>query len=98
MIKEKVGEVTVEEKEEIERLYERKTALNELLMTLNNPSMSEEEKNILYEKILLDMGKTKRLFDKWWDDAVKKYQWKGTEQDQWSIDFKTNEIFLIGKA
>lgn len=94
MLKEKIGTVTGTEKEQIEKLYERKIALNELLLTLNNPNMSEELRNNLYEKVVADIGKTKVQFDKWWSDMMEKYRWKSVEGGNWEIDFKTNDIYL----
>ncbi len=94
MVKEKVGIVTKEEKNEILRLYERKIALTELLMTLTIPTL-DEEKNYLYKKIIGDMGRTKLLFDSWWGKNAKKYNWKFHEGGKWNIDFKTNEVFYI---
>ncbi|MCX7920902.1 MAG: CXXX repeat peptide modification system protein [Clostridia bacterium] len=95
MVREKVGIVTETEAKEILQIFERKMALQELLMTLNNPSMTEQLKNEVYEKIVNDFGRTKIAFDKWWADTANKYQWKSVEGWQWSIDFDTCEIFLV---
>ena len=95
MNKEKVGTVTEEEKKEIEKLFERKLALNELLFTVNSPVLSSEEKDGLYEKVVADLGKTKKLFDEWWMEMSQKYSWKAAGKAKWSIDFNTNEIFLV---
>ena len=94
MLKEKVGMVTEQEKNEIKALFERKNALNELLMTLSNPEMSEQAKNDLYERIVGDISRTKASFDKWWSDMSNKYQWKSVKNANWNIDFETNEISL----
>ena len=45
-----VGQVTVEEKDEIQRLFERRNGLSELAKIL--PAENEE----LYEKMIRDMG------------------------------------------
>lgn len=95
MINEKVGVVTAEEKEEILVLYERRLALQELAITLNNPEFEENSKNKIYEKIVEDLGKTKVKFESWWEEKSKKYQWKLIDGNQWTIDFKTCEIFLV---
>jgi CXXX repeat modification system protein len=87
------GTVTEEEKNTIEKLFERKNALKELLLTLNNPSLSEKDKDFLYEKIISDTAKTEGAFQKWWSDMVQKYKWQPAESGMWNIDFKTNEIF-----
>lgn len=91
----KVGEVTKEESEEILRLYERKLALKEILPSLNNGLLPDEQKDELYEKILMDTGKTNTKFQSWWDEKSAKYKWESDENGQWTIDFDTNEIFLV---
>ncbi|MCX8129651.1 MAG: CXXX repeat peptide modification system protein [Clostridia bacterium] len=97
MLREKVGFVTENEKSLIMQLYTKKKALEELFLTLCNPSLTELNKDSLYTKIVDDMGKTKTEFDKWWSDMSRKYQWKSCENKQWTIDFETSEIFLIEK-
>ena len=97
MNKENVGSVTDEEKDEIQRLFERKLALNELIPTLNSNVMSKDQKDELYEKAITDLGKTNAMFQKWWNDMALKYRWKAIENGNWSIDFETNEIFIVEK-
>lgn len=94
MIRENVGFVTEEEKRTVEKLYERKLALGELMQTINTPSLSNEHKNEIYEKVLADMGKTAAEFNSWWNNMASKYKWKSSEECQWHIDFKTNEIYF----
>lgn len=83
-----VGQVTEEEKNEIQKLFERRNGLNELatIITADN-----EE---LYEKLVADMGKTSILFESWWQRMAEKYRWKSSETGHWEIDFSTNEIHL----
>ena len=50
MTKKLVGQVTVEEKNEIQALFERRNGLNELAMILT------AENEALYEKLVKDMG------------------------------------------
>ena len=98
MINKKIGIVTTEEKEAILILYERRLALQELAITLNNPEFEENSKNELYERIVVDLGKTKVDFERWWEEKSEKYQWKLIEdyqEYQWTIDFRTCEISLV---
>ncbi len=95
MNKEKVGQVTEEEKKEILKLFERKLALNELISNFNNPFFGEKEKNELYEKIVSDMGETKFQYEMWWQKTALKYKWKNIQNSQWNIDFTSGEIFLV---
>lgn len=84
-----VGQVTVEEKNEIQMLFERRNGLNELakILTADNAE--------LYEKLVKDLGETGGKFQNWWDRMAEKYQWQSTENGNWEINFDTCEIFLV---
>ena len=84
-----VGQVTYEEKEEIKNLHERRNGLNELarIITANN--------NDLYEKVLRDLSETVTKFQNWWDRMSVKYQWEGSNDGHWEINFETGEIYLV---
>lgn len=97
MLKEKVGLVSEEEKNEIKAIFQRRLALKELLMTINNPSLPEADKDDLYRRIVDDLTKNRELHEKWWKEMPLKYHWKWDENSFWSIDFDTNEIFLVQK-
>lgn len=91
MGKKVVGHVTDNEKNEIQRLFERRNGLNELAKIL---SPENEE---LYERLVKDMGDTTTKFQQWWDSMAQKYQWEGAENGSWEINFQTNEIILVKK-
>lgn len=95
MVKEKLGVVTEDEKEEILKIYERRLALNEVFMTISNPSIEESTKEELYQKVIADLGQTKLKFDLWWQNISTKYKWKIKENGQWQIDFENREIYLV---
>ena len=84
-----VGQVTPEEKNEIQALFERRNGLNELakIVTADNTA--------LYEKLVKDMGETSTRFQQWWDRMSRKYQWESTENGNWEINFQTCEITLV---
>lgn len=84
-----VGQVTVEEKNEIQVLFERRNGLNELakILTADNAE--------LYEKLVKDLGETGGKFQNWWDRMAEKYQWESAENGNWEINFDTCEIFLV---
>lgn len=84
-----VGQVMPEEKDEIQQLFERRNGLNELAKILT------ADNNELYEKLIKDMGETGRKFQSWWDRMSSKYQWEGTDDGNWEINFDTCEIFLV---
>lgn len=85
----KIGQVTVEEKNEIQQLFERRNGLNELakILTADNGE--------LYEKLVMDLGETGTKFQGWWDRMAEKYQWESVEGGNWEIDFDTCEIYLV---
>ena len=84
-----VGQVTTDEKNEIQMLFERRNGLIELakIVTADNAD--------LYEKLVKDMGETGVNFQKWWDRMVQKYQWESAENGNWEINFETCEIYLV---
>jgi len=88
MERKKVGQVTPEERDEIQALFERRNGLNELAQVLTADNTE------LYERLVTDMGKTSSLFQEWWNDMSEKYQWEATENGSWEIDFDTCNIFL----
>ena len=69
----KIGQVTPEEKNEIQQLFERRNGLNELakILTADNAE--------LYEKLVKDLGETGTKFQSWWDRMGAKYQWESIE-------------------
>ena len=87
-MKQKVGQVNSEEKNEILALFERRNGLNELAKIVGNDET-------LYEKVVADLGSTSVKFQSWWDKMASKYQWEGAQNGHWEIDFNTNEIYLI---
>lgn len=89
MEKKLIGKVTVEEKNEIQALFERRNGLNELakIITADNAE--------LYEKLVKDLGETGTKFQSWWDRMGEKYQWESAEGGNWEIDFDTCEIYLV---
>lgn len=84
-----VGQVTVEEKNEIQALFERRNGLNELskILTVENKA--------LYEKLVKDLGETGTKFQNWWNRMGEKYNWESVEGGNWEIDFDTCNIYLV---
>ena len=84
----KVGQVTPEERNEIQTLFERRNGLNELAKILTSDNTE------LYEKLVKDMGDTTTKYQNWWDRMAQKYLWESSENGKWEINFETCEIFL----
>lgn len=89
MNKKLVGQVTPEERTEIQTLFERRNGLNELAKILTAENAG------LYEKLVKDLGETGTRFQSWWDRMEEKYQWESAENGNWEINFDTCEIFLV---
>ena len=89
MTKRIIGQVTAEEKNEIQTLFERRNGLNELakILTADNAD--------LYEKLVKDMGETGSKFQYWWNRMADKYQWESVEGGNWEINFDTCDILLV---
>ena len=88
-MKKRIGQVTEEEKNEIQQLFERKNGLNELAKILT------PDNDVLYQKLVKDMGETSTKFQNWWDRMASKYKWQSTEDSHWEINFDTCEIYLV---
>ena len=88
-MKKHVGQVTLEEKNEIKHIFERRNGLNELAKIL------DVENTALYEKVVKDMGENSVNFQNWWDKMSLKYQWESVEGGRWEIDFETGNIYLV---
>jgi len=88
-MKKKVGQVTPEERDEIQKLFERKNGLAELakILTVDNGE--------LYERLVRDMGETGTRFQQWWDTKASKYGWERHPKGNWEINFQTCEITLV---
>ena len=84
-----VGIVTPEERDEIQKLFERQNGLNELAKILTSDNTE------LYEKLVKDMGETSTKFQSWWTRMSQKYQWESTDNGNWEINFDTCEIYLL---
>ncbi len=89
MNKKIVGSVTEEEKNVIQRLFERRNGLTELAKILSADNIE------LYERLVKDMGETGTKFQQWWDKMATKYQWESAPNGSWEINFDTNEIILV---
>lgn len=84
-----VGQVTPEERDEIQTLFERRNGLNELSQILT------AENEALYEKLVKDLGETGAKFQNWWNRMSEKYQWESVDGGNWEINFETCEIYLV---
>lgn len=84
-----IGQVTTEERNEIQTLFERRNGLNELAHILTT------ENEDLYEKLVKDLGETGAKFQDWWNRMGEKYNWESAEGGNWEIDFEICNIYLV---
>lgn len=87
-----IGQVTVEEKNEIQSLFERRNGLNELAKIVSADNAE------LYEKLVRDLGETGTKFQAWWDRMGAKYEWESVDGGNWEINFETCEVYLVQNA
>lgn len=83
-----VGTLTQEESRNLEKLLEKKIALENLLKIL---SESQE----VYKKVNRDYKNIVEEYEKWWRDASNKYIWESTDNSFRSIDFKSRKVYLV---
>lgn len=88
-MKKEIGDVTEQERDEIQALFERRNGLNELakILTADNDE--------LYERLVKDMAETTAKFQNWWNTMSQKYQWESAEGGNWEIDFNDCSIYLV---
>ena len=84
-----VGQVTPEERDEIQKLFERRNGLQELAKIVDAKNQE------LYEKLVKDMGETGTKFQAWWDAKAKQYGWESHPKGNWEINFQTCDITLV---
>lgn len=87
-----VGVVTHDERNAILRIHERRTALDELLLTLDSPYLSSAERDALRTDIESDRVRTDALFEGWWRDIARDHHLESTEHGRWAIDFESREL------
>lgn len=83
-----VGTLTQEESRNLEKLLEKKIALENLLKIL---SESQE----VYKKVDRDYKNIVEEYEKWWRGTSDKHIWESTENFFWSIDFKSRKVYLV---
>ena len=84
-----MGQVTPEERDEIQKLFERRNGLQELAKIVDAKNQE------LYEKLVKDMGETGTKFQAWWDAKAKQYGWESHPKGNWEINFQTCDITLV---
>ena len=90
--KQRAGRVLPIERDEVQRLHERRAGLNELILSLQETPLLANP--LFYDKVVTDLGRTVREIEAWWEEKAAKYAWGRDLGGLWSIDFNTCDIFL----
>ena len=83
MDKKVIWKLTDEECEEIEDLFEKKNAYENLIKIV------DVDNDKIYQKLISEYSKTLSNFNAWWSNYSKKYNWEGTN---WVIDFINKQV------
>lgn len=78
-----VWSLSLEDKNEIQSLYEKKLALENLIKIIDVDNAK------MYDKLMTDYGATMKLFQEWWATNSLKHKWEGKI---WHIDFVASEV------
>jgi CXXX repeat modification system protein len=87
------GKVSDEERDEIQKLFARKTALGEVVQAMSR--MDPKQIEAMYEKVIADLGETSLKFHRWWEETAKRHGWPAIEGAKWNINFETCEVVLV---
>jgi len=93
-----IGKVTYQESDEIKKLYQRKSSLEELIQSFVNYSKEELDASGLYERMITDYTTVRTDYQTWWDRKASLYRWSKGLSDKYQINFDTCEIFSIGHS
>lgn len=83
MEKKVVCNLTDEECNEIQDLFEKKNAYENLIKIIDASNKT------LYENLISDYSKNLSDFNNWWSHYSKKYNWEG---QNWFIDFDNKQV------
>lgn len=90
-----VGMVTEKEKKELQCIYERKLAAQELFLSLEKDQFTKEQEEVLYQKIVPDLGNSIYQIQIWWKAMALKYKWSIKDLEHLTINFDTKEIYFV---
>lgn len=89
MEKTKLATMNLEEKKEIQDIFMRKAALEELLQIIDLNNIT------LYERIIFDITECRTKMGLWWDAVSEKHGWKYGQDYEWNVDFSDGSICVM---
>jgi len=89
-----LGEISEVEKNEILLIQERMLGLRELVPSLYDNNLNNEEIQEILVKIDEDKKNLEKVFKSKWVQLITKYHWKIEEDIKLGLNFSTNEVFI----
>lgn len=86
--KQYLGEIDPSESREIEPIIERIAGLEELLLIVDDSTLSVKIKN--------EMAELRQKCDEWWKKLIKIHGWEVATNTHWEVDYVENKIWIIG--
>ncbi len=88
-----IATISKEDSRQMLQIFERKTGLENILNIAEpNPLVTDEA---LYEKFIKDYNTTVNDLQNYWNAMAEKYNFKSEKGKQWTIDFETQNIYLV---
>lgn len=81
----RLGAVTEQERDAIQRIHEHANGLVELEPILDASSP-------LRQRVTLDRAETEAARRRWWSQVAAKYDWPSPEHARWRVDFRSREV------
>ena len=86
--------ISKEKTQEIQNLYQRKYAIQDLCVVLPSKNELVEEGNLFYERLLNDNLSCAQALEAFWDEIKAKYNITVKQGEELFLDFDTGEITL----
>lgn len=90
-----VGTISAEERDYIQAIHYRKSALLELFSSMTHNS-SKTDHSDLFDKLVSELSAANQKYQAFWDAASQLHQWPSIEGGSWELNFTTCEVFLVG--
>lgn len=85
--KQYLGEIEPSESREIEPIIERIAGLEELLLIVEDDTLSDKIKN--------EMEELRLKCDEWWNTLISTHGWNVPHDTHWEVDYVENKVWII---
>lgn len=85
--KQYLGEIEPSESREIEPIIERIAGLEELLLIVEDDTLSDKIKN--------EMEELRLKCDEWWKTLIGNHEWNVAPDTHWEVDYVENKVWII---